>query len=136
SKRGFDYLLGVEQFRNERGGAIDVKVCMLREIDNAQVVAWARKNRLDAVVSLEPDFWSAVEALREQTGRAVGFACLSVLKGSSFTGIDQHYEEVGIASMELLRGLMISGARGVIPRPQMLLVEGEWVEGTTAPPIA
>jgi LacI family transcriptional regulator len=135
--RGFDYVLGVEQFRKERGKGPKVEVSFYREWDHPRFVKWVKEKNLDAVVSLEPYVWKSVQEYRKQTGQPLGYACLSVTSEvPTFTGINQHYEEIGATAMESLRSLMMSGARGAVPRPQIILIEGEWTAGETAPPVS
>ncbi|MBC8009180.1 MAG: hypothetical protein H7067_03685 [Burkholderiales bacterium] len=59
------------------------------------------------MVSLEPYVWEAVKAHRKTSPKPVAYACLSVLQGMSFSGINQHYSEIGAVAVELLRTLMM-----------------------------
>jgi LacI family transcriptional regulator len=64
------------------------------------------------------------------------FARLDTRPEENCAGVDQHSADVGRTAMDLLRGLLLAGERGVTPRPRMVLVEGEWMDGPSAPPIS
>jgi LacI family transcriptional regulator len=130
SKRGYDYLLGVEQFRLS-GGRAEVVSWLYQEFSSKEFVAWTKRERLDAVVSLAVDPGLESAKLKGPEGKAMGYANLNVVAGMHWAGIDQNSLEIGGAAVDLLRGLLLEGERGVVPRPRIVLVEGKWVDAVT-----
>ncbi len=132
-RRSYDYLLGLDQVR--RVGFEDVTVVpwLFEQLDLAATEAWVRDNALDAVIALSGQLGRHVITLPSPRGGRVAFAGLSLEKDVPWSGINQHLDEIGAASVYLLRDLLLSGHRGTLPRPRIVLVEGEWVDGTTAP---
>jgi hypothetical protein len=48
-------------------------------------------------------------------------------------GVRQNHSLVGERAVEQLAGLMRSHVRGVVPAPNLTLIEGEWVDGPGVP---
>ena len=69
--------------------------------------------------------------LRTATGEVVGYANLNVVAGSRYSGINQFAPEIGAVAVDMLRSLLLSGERGMAPRPHIVQVEGMWVDGET-----
>lgn len=108
-----------------------------RDYDNLHVLPklekWIWDKRLDALVSLHGYDPEQLRKIKTASGRPLGYARLDIEPGEGFAGVNEHGEDIGRASVDLLRGLLHSGERGVVPRPRIVLVEGEWVDGPTAP---
>jgi LacI family transcriptional regulator len=132
--RGFDYLLGVEQFRRHRGRSPRVSTLLFESFDPAELRSWVKREQLDAVVSLTVEPWDVVKQLKAPDGRPVGYANLSVRSGTPWAGIEQHYDQVAATGVDLLRAQMLSGERGTQPLTKILLVRGVWRDGPSAPP--
>ncbi|MBC8009318.1 MAG: LacI family DNA-binding transcriptional regulator [Burkholderiales bacterium] len=127
----YAYSLGAEQFRLEQRPGVNVTTWIYDVWNDDEARAWVEKNDLDAVVGLAYD--DIITSLRTAAGASVGYANLAIWPGVPLSGIDQHPQSIGGAGVDLLRGLMLSGTRGIASRPQTLLVDGEWKEGSTTP---
>jgi len=159
SVRHFDFLAGVTPARRKVGGSARffVRVQPRRSMpgierlpaekrdaasiahDNLHVVPklrnWVRRERLDALITLhayDPERMRQIETFR---GVPLGYARLDADLSDGVAGINGHSDDIGRTAMDLLRGLLHSGERGVAPRPRIVLVEGEWLDGPTAPRI-
>ncbi|MBC8008854.1 MAG: LacI family DNA-binding transcriptional regulator [Burkholderiales bacterium] len=137
--RGHEYLLGVDQFRRDEFPDTEVSTWLFNDWDGPAFAKWAKTHRIDAVVSNDPAPWDTVRTLKLPSGEAMGYANLDVPPGSPWSGINQHSEAIGETGMELLRQLLLAGERGTFLHPQIVLIDGTWVDGTTtrkAPPAA
>ncbi len=130
---GFAYMLGVEQFRQRTTSGVNVTTWIYDEWVDAERREGIEKGGFDAVVALDPSVGRSMETIRDSADRPLAFASLNRPPDSRKSGINQHTEAIGAAAVDLLRGLLLSGERGVASRPQILLVDGEWVEGETTP---
>jgi LacI family transcriptional regulator len=130
-QRSFDYLLGVDQFVRSGEQRAQIIPWLFESFDSEATARWVRRKRLDCVISLSAQVGLCVTSMPPVRGRRIGFASLSLERGSSWAGIDQHLDQIGAASVDLLRNLLLSGERGVPPQPRIMLVEGEWKEGDT-----
>lgn len=128
TKRGHDYLLGVEQFRLARGDKVTGRPWLYERFTPRDFALWIKREGLDAVVSLATEPGLEAQRLCGATGKPLGYANLNLVSGMRWAGIDQHTEEVGAAAVDLLRGLLLNGERGAAPRPRIVLVEGKWVD--------
>lgn len=146
--RGYAISLGADRFMRETGHRDRVLVYYTKEFDRANegegLLQWCLDNRIDAVVSLARDAGCFVTRWNAEGRAIIGYACLSVMPHTRLTsdyaqwqhlwsGIDQHYAEIGATAMEYLRGLLLDGKRGPSRRPHTILVDGEWIEGQTTP---
>jgi LacI family transcriptional regulator len=160
SVRRFDFLSGVEPARRIVGDSAEIVVRLVprrqppdikqyppeerterfRVFANQQLIPdierWVRAERLDALITLEGYDERAIRRINTHRGFPLGFARLDTRPEENCAGVNQHSADVGRTAMDLLRGLLLSGERGVTPRPRMVLVEGEWLDGPTAPPIS
>ncbi|MCS6243841.1 MAG: LacI family DNA-binding transcriptional regulator [Opitutus sp.] len=128
---GYGYLLGLEQFRLSAPNEVQVETWLYQDYDEGAFSQWVSDRGLDAVVSLPVQPGELVPQLRTATGEAVGYANLNVVVGSKYSGINQFAPEIGAVAVDMLRSLLLSGERGMAPRPHIVLVEGMWVDGET-----
>lgn len=159
SVRHFDFLAGVEPAQRAVGDAtrfivqVQPRVSSPRNLlvppeerqaqyldyTNRHVIPkiaeWVQKERLDALVTLAGYDIKTIRSIRTHRNQPLGFARLDVHPDEPCTGVVQHGRDIGRTAMDLLRSLLHAGERGVAPRPRVLLVEGEWFPGETAPPV-
>lgn len=142
--RGYPFSIGAERFRLETGGRYPVSVLHAATPSEAEMIDWCESNRLEGVLFLGRNIGFMINELNTSKRLNVGFACLSVLPEVRLThpvertqhlwsGINQHYDQIGATAMELLRGLLLSGERGLSTHPKTVLRSGEWVEGCSTP---
>jgi LacI family transcriptional regulator len=131
-KHGHSYLIGGEMFLRSSHRDATVVTWVYEDDSTAKIASWVAKNKLDAVVSLQPHFLDIVADLKTTDGAKVGYATLAIPPGKSWSGIDQHPVKIGAEAVNLLRNLLLSGERGETNYHRVLMIEGEWVDGTTA----
>lgn len=118
--------------QQRRAGNEHVPPLIAKALDKAAFMKWFHEHRPDAVISshLEVKDWLA--ALKLRTPEDVGFVFLDWLdKTDRCAGINQHYEVIAAAAVDLVVGQIQSNERGVPRFPKLVLIEGEWVDGPT-----
>jgi LacI family transcriptional regulator len=96
---------------------------------------WFKRNRPDAVVSstTEPLQWLRAAGLRVPDD--IGFASLFLARTApGCSGFNQNFEQIAAAAVDAVIAQLHRNERGVPPRPQVVLVEGDWVPGRTVRP--
>ncbi|AHF89545.1 LacI family transcriptional regulator [Opitutaceae bacterium TAV5] len=94
--------------------------------------AWLKKYRPDVVISvgMEVCRWLAADRIHKKDTPDFATADLLSAMGDT-TGIDQNSQQIGVAAVDLLISLMRTNARGIPAVPRIVMVEGEFVQGTT-----
>lgn len=102
------------------------------EWNEAELAAWFREVKPDAVISTRYFVRHWLENLGSRVPNDIGFALLDVSEASEpCAGIDQRSEGVGAAAMDLLTGQMYRNERGIPAQAKITLIDGEWVAGPT-----
>lgn len=95
--------------------------------------AWFREHRPDVILTARPEpVLAALCGLRTKVSEVVGVVSLEADAAGAWSGIDQHFDKVGAAAVDLLIGMLHRGDRGESAERQ-LLVEPSWVDGTGLP---
>jgi LacI family transcriptional regulator len=129
--RGFGFRLGVDLFHHEHP---HLPRCLIYEHEHWVPADFARafeQLQPDAVVSHGTQFGDWLAERAAQGAPHCGYANLGLSPDREWSGIDQHPLLIGEHSMDLLRVLLLHDSRGGGPNAQLLLVEGEWVDGAT-----
>jgi LacI family transcriptional regulator len=94
---------------------------------------WHARWRPDALLTLYGHEIAWLEAMKLKVPTDLAMACVIRPPGSSFAGIDDHYEEIGAVAVELVASKLAFNQYGIPARPRLTLIEGHWVDGPTAP---
>ncbi len=97
-----------------------------------QLRSYIAEHRIEAVIG----FSSLLQAMLDGGMRIpdeCAFASLVLGEGESAAGMDEKLEGVGSGVVNLLADLLYRNEQGPPLQPQTILVEGEWVDGWTAP---
>jgi LacI family transcriptional regulator len=96
---------------------------------------WFLRHRPEVVISVHLSVLDWLKKMGLRVPEDVGFVDLDCndLSGKR-TGIYQRHECVGAAAIDALHGLIVRGERGIPDSPQLILVEGKWIEGTSIEP--
>jgi LacI family transcriptional regulator len=94
---------------------------------------WLDDYRPDAILSDVPEIFDLLKQADKKVPQDLGLAMTSVLDGGADSGIDQHAEEIGRTAFLMLNSLISEGAKGELEVLRQLVVEGEWVDGTSLP---
>jgi LacI family transcriptional regulator len=107
----------------------------------AQLKAWLRTARPDAVIGFGPKQFLALEQAGCRIPRDLAFAALDVEQTrldhvEEVTGINQNLLLIGATAIDILASQLYHNEQGLPQRPVYSMIEGYWVAGRTAPPRA
>lgn len=92
---------------------------------------WLKEHRPDIVISVGMEVYRWLKADRAHNKNTPDFATADLVPSmSDATGIDQNSHQIGAAAVDVLISLMRTNARGIPAVPRIVMVEGEFVEGT------
>jgi LacI family transcriptional regulator len=94
---------------------------------------WHSRWRPDALLTLYGHEMSWLKTMKLKVPLDVAVACVIRPPGSSFAGIDDHYDEIGAITAELIASKLAFNHYGIPAKPRLTLIEGHWVDGPTAP---
>jgi hypothetical protein len=97
-----------------------------------KLVAWLKKTKPDAILTDQAPLRGMLARAGYRVPRDLGLATNSV-DSAIDAGIYQNSDEIGKASIQLLISLIHHNERGVPQVRRELLVEGQWVDGSTLP---
>ena len=130
SQRVDDLWLAGALLTQKHNPAAPLKVFLFDDTTRARIPDWARDERLQVVVSDNPQ---ALEELRRAGVRAPGdidFATLNWVKNEpEIAGINQRPAAIGAAAIDLIIAQIRRGERGIPEMPVTSMVEGIWVDG-------
>jgi LacI family transcriptional regulator len=106
------------------------------ESDRQQLKAWLKAHQPDAILTDICELRDHLIKINWRVPQDVGLAALSVLDGNADAGINQNSEEIGRAAIQLLISLINHNQCGIPAICRELLVEGQWVNGRTLPPVS
>jgi LacI family transcriptional regulator len=92
---------------------------------------WIRTARPDAIVTGLGNLATIMDRAGIRVPEDVGVAATSLLDGHFDAGVDQNSIEVGRVAMATLAALIQQNERGVPRYCRRILVEGQWVDGTS-----
>ena len=93
---------------------------------------WLNKEKPDAIIAVNKFPLEWLRKANLKVPEDVGFASLSSgHEDAKLSGIDQRSDQVGAAATDLLTAMLQRSERGVPPLPKLVLIPGEWKEGTT-----
>jgi len=96
-------------------------------------LAWAERERIDALVSCDPEFhkrhpeWISARPF----GVAIPMLCGS---DTPMSGVWERDEQIAETAVDFLVSMVQRGETGVPKNPQRLLIEGTWLEGKSLRP--
>jgi LacI family transcriptional regulator len=105
-----------------------------KELSKDFVARWCRTHRPDVILSNDT---LILGWLREAgLDKSVAFANLDHHPDQpEMAGIDQMHELIGAAAVDIIVGQFNRNERGIPAHPRDVLIEGEWIDGPSAPRI-
>lgn len=104
------------------------------KLPTAQMDKWLTRYRPDVVLSPSPEFREAILQSGRSIPQDVAFASLQTQVDSASTaGINQHRDKMGAACIDLLHARLLRSDFGVPDSLAGTTIDGEWVDGRTAP---
>ncbi len=97
---------------------------------------WVERSQPDAVIALD-DVLPVIQRCSSKTNTTLGFASFRLEKEHAglIAGVMPGFETLAKTAIELLVGQMDHNVKGIPKHPLLTHVEGEWMEGPTAPGI-
>jgi DNA-binding LacI/PurR family transcriptional regulator len=104
--------------------------------DRAEFTRWFKRHKPDVVIASQANpvrGWLAEAKIQVPADAGlVDLRCYDPQAGT--TGVHYDFSQTGAAGVELLIGLLHRQERGLPARPQEVLLQGQWVEGSTLGP--
>ncbi len=124
-------------FAQSQNGGPQIPPLLLAEPsdeDLSKLVCWLKKNQPDAVLTDHAPLPGMLARAGYRVPADIGLATTSVADGYADAGIYQNSDEIGRAAVQLLISLIHHNERGIPRVRREVLVEGDWVDGSTLPP--
>lgn len=90
---------------------------------------WVFRWRPDVLLSLYGEERCWLDSLNLRVPEKIGLACLIRPRGSRLAGIDDRFEHIGAATVELVASKIAFNQFGIPSDPKLTLIEGRWVDG-------
>lgn len=123
------------QMKRDSGQQLPALTLMQDKSDDDQrlLAAWLKKNKPDAILTDVTELRDLLNNIGYKVPEDIGLAALSILDGNADAGIDQNSDEIGKVAIQLLISLINHNECGIPKICREVLVEGQWVNGTTLP---
>lgn len=95
--------------------------------------AWLKRAKPNAVISTHATLHRLLTGFGVRVPADLPVAAVSVLDGKFDAGVDQNSCEVGRVALRTLTGLIHQNERGIPRYCRRILVEGQWIDGTSLP---
>jgi len=90
---------------------------------------WRDRWRPDVLLTLYGHERKWLDALKLRIPRDIGLACVIRPPGSRVAGIDDRFDHIGAATVELVASKIAFNQYGIPSDPRLILIEGRWVNG-------
>lgn len=97
------------------------------------LLKWISTHRVDAILTDVPQLPQMLAGLGIAIPADIALAATSLPNADIDSGIDPFPEEVGRVGLALLNSLMTEGVRGIPGIRRQILVDGEWLRGSSMP---
>jgi DNA-binding LacI/PurR family transcriptional regulator len=98
----------------------------------ATFLAWFETHQPDVVISSTADAWGWLRESGRHVPADVGFANVFWNAANvTCSGVDQDFERLGAAAVDLLVSMLNRNERGLPAKPTVLEVDGDWRDGQT-----
>lgn len=113
-------------------GVREIPILLADDWNQGVFSRWLRQSRPEVVVTIGPEVGRWLKELRLRVPRDVGLANVDLRPDmKDVTGIDQESRRVGAAAIDSLTTLIRINQRGIPAVPQVLMLEGRFVQGKT-----
>lgn len=92
---------------------------------------WLAENRPDIVISPHITTHRWLKDLGRKMPKDIGFLWLEAESDGEISGVCQHFQNVGIAAVDLLHLELMRSSYGIPSVRQTIGIDGAWLEGTT-----
>lgn len=95
---------------------------------------WVHKVRPDVIISPDLSVYTWLQEMSQGKTRAPDFLWLEAETTRDISGVTQHFDQVGIAAVDVLHMELLRNAYGVPLSRHTLEIDGSWIEGRTLRP--
>jgi LacI family transcriptional regulator len=121
--------------RNRQGTQRLAPPLLLNQHDPSTFERWLKKNKPDAIISVDRFGLKLLETLKLKFPKDIGYATLDVDGVSSdypdISGIDQNSHLVGAAAVDMVVSAIHRGQRGIPEHSMRTEIEGTWKSGSS-----
>ena len=117
------------QHASPKARRIPVFVGSVEEDSFAGFRRWQAAWRPDVLLTLYGHEKKWLEEMGLRMPRDMGLACVIRPPGSTYAGINDRYDEIGAATVELVASKIAFNQFGISKNPRLILIEGNWVDG-------
>jgi hypothetical protein len=96
-----------------------------------EMEAWIHRHRPDCILTLNPLVKKWLQNLKLALPEDISLISLSLRERDGTTGIDQRPADIGRSAVNVLVRELFLNHYGLPEIPELTLVQGQWVEGTT-----
>jgi len=134
-RSGHRYSAAYLQYFHEHPSREIIPILTLAPNSTKGLKAWMQTWQPDVILGLGPKTLSQLKALGYGIPEDLGFINLMKVDSHPETsGVDNHFEQVGAAAVDLVVNQMHSFDRGLSEHPKTVLINGSWVDGKTTRP--
>jgi DNA-binding LacI/PurR family transcriptional regulator len=134
-RSGYRYSAAYLQYFYENPDREALPIINLQPYSSTGLDGWLKANKPDVILGLGPRTLSLIREMGLRVPEDIGFINLSKLDDDGeISGVDNQFEEVGAAAVDLVVSQMHSFDRGLSEHPKTVLINGTWVEGETTRP--
>lgn len=126
---------GLHAFFSRAPGIQAFRTLNILESDFSTCVAWVREQKIDVVISYTSDLLPVLRQGGLRVPEDIGFVSFDTQPDAIVSGLDQRHERVGSAAVSLVINQLNRGERGLPTEQKGVVIEGDWVEGTTLRPL-
>jgi len=128
----YHWTAGYLSFHQRQQNAKYPQLFLPDDWEKEAALKWVRRQHLDAVVSMDPEFLEWLESAEYQLPRDIGYVNLDWSKQfRPCAGIDQRPREVGAGAVDVVVGQLNRNKLGIPSIQRNMLVPGQWVPGPT-----
>ncbi|MEP4078324.1 LacI family DNA-binding transcriptional regulator [Haloferula sp.] len=99
----------------------------------ASLQAWLKEHKPDAIFTTISDLPAMLKKEKIKVPEDIAVAATTTLDTNVNSGINQNPEEIGRVGLLMLNSLINEGSRGIPKVFRQILVEGNWVDGSSLP---
>jgi LacI family transcriptional regulator/LacI family repressor for deo operon, udp, cdd, tsx, nupC, and nupG len=126
-------MAGFLLYEFQRFGKLSIRPLVDNYRKNPKLLqTWLEKEKPDVIVCQDWRVGDLLKKLGYQPPIDIGLACAGSPAGAEYlSGIQETSRELAATAVDLLAAMIQRGERGIPAKPQQILIDGDWVNGTT-----
>lgn len=123
------------------GPSAALPILRLEAVEEHSLLGWLKDHAPDVLVFVHVShtldrFREVLRANKARIPKDLGIVAISqILERGGFAGMQQNQKVMGARMVELLAGLILNLDIGFPEHPRIEMIESDWIEGTTLPPL-